>query len=375
VSHVRVAVVGLGLIGRQRAEALGRIEGATLVATVDPEIRPAGRVGSSLPSTAEAPHYATLAELPHEAYDAAVVAVPHDRAVPIVASVLAAGRAVLAEKPLGVRGADARKLEALAAGAVRPSFVGYNYRYLPAVGELLRRAAAGELGELRNVDMLVGHGGHPGSAVGWKLDPARAGGGVLLDPGVHLLDLLLRLVPLAACVAIEATRGFWPTGIEEDVVATFRVERLIATVRVSHIRWVNTFRVEAFGEDGYAIAEGRGGNYGPMTLRLGRRWEWTRAGVASQRESEVLRSFGTRNDSLRDELADVVARWRGEEASAGEQTPAGEPQPASMSEARRVTELCEQLYQRLEGGASRAPLLSDEGVAVPVTPPAEGRAA
>ncbi len=386
VSPLRVAVVGLGLIGRQRAEALERIEGATLAATVDPAI---DQVGGG-PAITDAPHYATLAELPRNAYDAAVVAVPHDRAVSLAASVLAAHRPVLVEKPLGVCGADARKLEALAEGISGPSFVGYNYRYLPAVGELLRRAGAGELGELRNVDMLVGHGGHPGSAVGWKLDPVRAGGGVLLDPGVHLLDLLLALTPAAACVSIEATRGFWPTGIEEDVVATFREGRLIATVRVSHIRWVNTFRVEVFGEDGYAIAEGRGGNYGPMTLRLGRRWAWTRAGAVSQRESEEVLSFGTRNDSLRDELADVVARWRGVE------TPAGEPQPASMSEARRVTELCEQLYPRLEGGAAgrmpagrsgdsprrgvspgfgRAPLQSDEQVAVPATLPTEGRAA
>jgi 1,5-anhydro-D-fructose reductase (1,5-anhydro-D-mannitol-forming) len=349
VSPLRVAVVGLGLIGRQRAEALERIEGATLAATVDPAVD-----GST--ATACSPHYATLAELAPDAYDAAVVAVPHDRAVSLAASVLAARRPVLVEKPLGVCGADARALEALAAGLSRPSFVGYNYRYLPAVGELLRRAGAGELGELRNVDLLVGHGGHPGSAVGWKLDPARAGGGVLLDPGVHLLDLLLALAPPVACVSIEATRGFWPTGIEEDVVATLRAGRLLATVRVSHIRWVNTFRVEAFGEDGYAIAEGRGGNYGPMTLRAGRRWAW-RAGAVSQRESEEVLDYGTHNDSLRDELADVVARWRGVE------TAPGKPQPASMSEARRVTELCEQLYSRIEP------------VAVLATLPTEGRVA
>jgi 1,5-anhydro-D-fructose reductase (1,5-anhydro-D-mannitol-forming) len=334
MNTLRVAVIGLGLIGRQRAEALGRIEDATLAATVDPAI------GDSAGAT-DTPHFSTLADVPGDIYEAAIVAVPHDRAFPIAASVLKSGRPILIEKPLGLRGTQARELEALAAGLSAPSFVGYNYRYLPAIGELLRLATSGELGELRNVDMLVGHGGHPASAASWKLDPARAGGGVLLDPGVHLLDLLLLLAPAVGCVAIEATRGFWPTGIEEDVAATFRAERLIATVRISHIRWVNTFRVEVFGDDGYAVAEGRGGNYGPMTLRLGRRWAWTDTGAVSQRDSEVLRDFGARNDSLRDELADVVARWRGEE------TPADGPGPATMNEARRITELCEELYPRI----------------------------
>ncbi len=331
---MRVAVIGLGLIGRQRAEALTRIDGARLAGTVDPGI---GDAQTGL----DAPHYPTLAEVPGDTYDAAVVSVPHDRACAIAATVLRSGRPVLVEKPLGLRTADARALETLAANLPASSFVGYNYRYLPAIGELLRRVSAGDLGELRSLDMLVGHGGHPHSAAGWKLDPARAGGGVLLDPGVHLLDLVSRLAPLADCATVEATRGFWPTGIEEDVLATFRDERLIATVRISHVRWVNTFRVEVFGEDGYAIAEGRGGNYGPMTLRLGRRWAWTDVGAVSQRDSEELWDFGARNDSLRDELADVVARWR------GKRTPAGEPHPATMSEARHITELCEQLYRRI----------------------------
>jgi 1,5-anhydro-D-fructose reductase (1,5-anhydro-D-mannitol-forming) len=332
--EVRVTVIGLGLIGRQRAEALSRIEGATLAATVDP-MRLDADAGSTVP------HYGALAELPQSAYDAAVIAVPHDIARPIAASVLSSGKPVLIEKPLGVRGADARELEKLAARLTTPSFVGYNYRYLPAIGELLRRVRNGELGELRSIDMLVGHGGHPRSADGWKLDPVRAGGGVLLDPGVHLLDLLLRLVPSADCAAIEATRGFWSTGIEEDVVAVFREKRVIATVRISHIRWVNTLRVEAFGERGYVLAEGRGGNYGPMTLRVGRRWAWTDVGARSQRDSELVRDYGARNDSLRDELADVVARWRGEDPTVGE------PHPATMSEGRRITELCERLYSRI----------------------------
>ncbi|HLM85023.1 MAG TPA: Gfo/Idh/MocA family oxidoreductase [Solirubrobacteraceae bacterium] len=328
---VRIAVVGLGLIGRQRVDALHRIAGARLVATVDPSVSPK-------PGEHEVPHYRSVSEVPPDGFDCAVVAVPHNVAVDIARQLLGAGRAILIEKPLGVSSADARELEALAAVLERSSFVGYNYRYLPAIAEMMRRAQAGDLGRLRNLDLLVGHGGNPRSGEGWKLDPRLAGGGVLLDPGVHLLDLLLRLAPEVRCSNIEATSGFWPSGIEEDVVANFRHERMIGTVRVSHVRWVNTFRVELFGEDGYAIADGRGGNYGPMTLRIGRRWAWTQAGVVSQRESEQTWDYGGHNDSLYDELADVVARWRGDGPAAQQ------PRPASMSEARAITELCEQLY-------------------------------
>jgi 1,5-anhydro-D-fructose reductase (1,5-anhydro-D-mannitol-forming) len=338
-SPIRIAVVGAGLIGTQRAGAIRGIPDALLAATVDPLATP--------PEGMDAPHLSSVDELDPDAYDAAVISVPHHMAAGLAEGILRSGKPILIEKPLGITGEQARELERLADEVDRPSFVGYNYRYLPAISGLVTSILAGEIGALRNLDLVLGHGGHPGSAAGWKLDPEQAGGGVLLDPGVHLLDLLLAIAPNATCVDIEATRGFWETGIEEDVVATFRDGQLIATVRSSHIRWVNTFRVEAFAEEGYLVAEGRGGNYGPMTLRHGRRWGWRDPGVASQRESERTSDFGTRDGSLAAELQAVVATWRSPPADAT--AVSGFPRPATMAEARRITELCETLYRRIGG--------------------------
>lgn len=336
MSEPRVLVVGHGLIGRQRAAAVVALGGA-LAGTVDPVA--AGRD--------DAPHFASLDDVAPEAYDAAVVALPHDLAVPTAKDVLAAGKPVLIEKPLGLHASSARELLEAAAAVDGPSFVGYNYRFLPHVRRVLEAAAAGTLGPLRTVDMLLGHGGHPRSAEGWKLDPRLAGGGVVLDPGVHLLDLLLLLDPALALLHAAGTRGFWGTGIEEDVVLTFGHDRLLATVRVSHMRWVNDFHVEVVGEDGYGIATGRGGNYGAQTLRLGRRWAWSAPGAASQRETEETADFGPDNVSLTDELAAVLAQWRGAPA------PTTGPHPATFAEAYDVTALVDAVYDRI--GRARAP--------------------
>jgi predicted dehydrogenase len=327
----RILVIGHGLIGRQRASAVTTHPSASLAGTVDP----------LAPGRDDAPHFAALDEVPAGTYDAAVIALPHDLAEVTAHRVLASGRPVLVEKPLGLRGEQADRLVEAAAGVERPSFVGYNYRFLPGIRELMSAARRGTLGSLRTLDLLIGHGGHPDSATGWKLEPARAGGGVVLDPGVHLLDLLLLLDPELQLVHAAATRGFWKTGIEEDIVLTFAAhERLIATVRVSHVRWVNTFRIEAIGEDGYAIAEGRGGTYGAQTVRVGRRWAWAQPGAPSQRESEETADFGPGNVSLTDELHDVIDRWSGA-------TPVAGPHPATFAEAARVTALCDAVYARI----------------------------
>jgi predicted dehydrogenase len=333
VEPIRTVVVGCGLIGNKRLEALELLEGATVAATVDPVRRPANDIA--------APHCRSLDELAPETYDAAIVSVPHDAAPALAEAVLSQGKPVLVEKPLATSTEVARQLELLASKVPIPSFVGYNYRFLPTVRAVLSNALDGRLGKLRSLDLLIGHGGHPESAQEWKLDLDRAGGGVLLDPGVHLLDLLLQLAPNVSCTAVEGTRGFWRTGVEEDVALVFRDESLLITLRVSHIRWINTFRIEAFGESAYTIAEGRGGNYGPMTLRFGKRWAWSHHPGVTQRESEIVEEFGRADTSFRDELADVLRIWRTGGAVGGW------PHPATFREARAVIELLEALYARM----------------------------
>jgi 1,5-anhydro-D-fructose reductase (1,5-anhydro-D-mannitol-forming) len=349
---VRVAVIGHGLIGRQRAAAIAALAGepgatCALAATVDPAPRAADLYGAT-------PHFARLEDCPPSSYDAAVIAVPHDLASPLARAALAQGKPVLVEKPLGLDGAEARALAAAASGT--HSFVGYNYRYLPTMREAFGRIARGELGALRAVDVFLGHGGHPGSAEGWKLRPERAGGGVILDPGVHLFDLLLCLEPRLALRHVTATRGFWKTGIEEDVVVVMSHGDLMATVRVSHIRWVNTFRIEIGGDGGYVHIDGRGGSYGPQVARFGRRWAWNDGRGHTQRESEETNDFGLANRSLDVETAEVIRRWSMPGVAAdqiGNAASEAGPGPATFADGVRIAELCDQMYAAIGSVSSQ----------------------
>jgi len=336
---MRVLVVGHGLIGKIRARGLVSLRdshGVRVAGTVDPLPRPADAYGG-------APHYATLDDVPLDSFDAAVLAVPHHLARPFGLRLLAAGKPLLVEKPLGVSAHEAHALLEASRSVRLPSFVGYNYRFMPGVRTAVENARAGSLGTLRSIDMILGHGGHPPVANDWKLLPELAGGGGLIDPGVHLLDLLLLLAPDVKPHAAAATSGFWKTGIEEDVVALLGRERLLATVRSSRIRWVNIFRVEIVGEDGYALVEGRGGTYGPQVLRLGRRWGWNDGSGRSQRQTEDVHDFGEANTSFDDELAAVVRAWR-EPGRALETI-----HPCTFEEGARVAEVTSALYAMLEG--------------------------
>ena len=104
---------------------------------------------------------------------------------------------------------------------------------------------------------------------------------------------------------------------------------------------MSTFRVELLGEDGYAVIDGRGGTYGPQTLRIGKRWAWHGSDGTSQRESEQTWDFGRGNSSLTDELSAVTEQW----CSGSE--PATFPHPATMDEAVEVARVCDRMYREL----------------------------
>src|SRR5260370_42466957 len=92
------------------------------------------------------------------------------------------------EKALGRSLEEAR---GIAGAGSRPEqlYVGFNYRFYEGIAAVIEDVRQGTFGPLISVNITLGHGCNPDITQGWKLDPVRAGGGALLDPGVHLLDL------------------------------------------------------------------------------------------------------------------------------------------------------------------------------------------
>jgi predicted dehydrogenase len=121
----------------------------------------------------------------------------------------------------------------------------------------------------------------------WKLDPVEAGGGALIDPGIHLLNLAQLAAGPVDVSSGTSWSGFWGTGIEEECHLGLTSASIpVISVVVSIVRWRSEFRMEIHGTEGYGIVEGRNRSYGSQTYRRGRRWGWQSA--LSQAESEEL---------------------------------------------------------------------------------------
>ena len=294
----RIGLVGLGLIGRERLRA-ATANGLTVVGGVDVQATPA-----TLDNSIEL--VPTVDELLEREPHLITVAVPHDIAGAIAIRCLEAGANVLIEKPLG------RTLDegsAIAAAQQRPGqlTVGFNYRFFAGVRELIEDVRAGSFGVLTKVSITLGHGGSPGDEKTWKLDRRRAGGGCLIDPGVHALDLLLQILgPDLRAHSLATWSGFWGTGIEEEARATLVTpEGTLAALDISIVRWRSEFRLEVHGTDGYGVVTGRGRSYGAQEYRRGRRWGWLDADQP-QGETEEAVCTDDCSTSFVDELRDVI---------------------------------------------------------------------
>ncbi len=331
----RIGIIGGGLIGRERLDAVRRLAQSGLpvevvgICDADPAML------AKATSDYGVPGFPTPDALVAQQPDLTIVALPHDVAVPVTLAVLESGGRVLLEKPMG-RNLD--EAEALFKAGGDRLWVGFNYRFFAGIRRAIQDARQGAFGRLIGVDILMGHGCSPGQETTWKLDPVRAGGGCLIDPGVHLLDLALLIggAPPNACSG-TSWKGFWNTGIEEDVRLLLSVGDLTVSVHVSIVRWRSTFRMELHGTDGYGVVTGRSRSYGGQSYVTGRRWGWQNA--ASQAASETLELESDGTDSFAAELQALL--WPDD--GLGREWPAA----CSASEALRVMQLLKRVRDEL----------------------------
>jgi len=129
-----------------------------------------------------------------------------------VAAIEAGARHVLVEKPLACTAGAAVRLSRLAAERGVHLKVGSNLRCFPEVERLVKLVQDGHVGKVRSARFSIGHDGS--SLAPWALDPGIAGGGTLLDNGVHVLDLALWMGLVPREYALRARVDWARPGID-----------------------------------------------------------------------------------------------------------------------------------------------------------------
>ena len=260
---LRVGLVGCGLVGRKRADALGR---DTLVGCFDLDAGAAEALARQFGGRA----CSSIDELLAMELDAAVVAVTHDALAESACGALRSGAHVLVEKPAGIGVADVARIVEAAEAARRRVKVGFNHRFHPAIARAISEARSGRFGPILHLRARYGHGGRMGYEHEWRAHRAVSGGGELVDQGMHLFDLsyaLLGALPLHSALLRTA---FWPIEVEDNAVVILgdRGTGPWALFHVSWTEWKNLFSLEIYCTTGKLKVDGLTGSYGPQRLTI-----------------------------------------------------------------------------------------------------------
>ena len=213
---MRIALLGTGWIMDFHARAALEHPDAELVAAAngrEPSLRRlAERYGIGRTTT----DWRALAADPK--VDAVVIGTPNALHAAQAIAFLEAGKHVLVEKPMAPTVAEADAMVAAARGAGAFLMVAHCWRFHPDVRALRARVEAGELGEIVKTR---GYGAHAGwGPSGWFTDPELAGGGALVDMGVHAIDTTRYLLgdpqPVRVCAAVGARYG--GGAVDDDAV-------------------------------------------------------------------------------------------------------------------------------------------------------------
>jgi predicted dehydrogenase len=293
-----IGVVGLGLIGQQRLESLLRLKNVSEVVLFDSDFQKLkklirnGNFEDKTVSIASNLEYFFSKNL-----DGVIICTPHEALFSYAEICLQKNLKILIEKPGAINLNELNRLKQ------KQNFelvsVGYNYRFMPGIIQLLDVVKKNDLGNLISIEIYLGHGGSPKDFDTWKLKRKSAGGGVLLDPGVHILDLIVNKLSTIGDLAINDVstwKGFWNTDIEEHAVIQGRIGKILINITLSIVTWKTKFNFKISGTESYFELSGRGRTDGAQKVVRGERWAWLQGD--SQEKMEKTQIVMPQDESL-----------------------------------------------------------------------------
>ncbi len=262
---LKCSIIGYGKMGRIRAAALENSGRAVITGVYDT------RINGSLSYKVYASDQDALTD---PQVEAVFICTPNSRIVPLCIAALSAGKHVFCEKPPAFTASQVEEVRAVERTSGKVLMYGFNHRHHQSVQEIKRIIDSGDLGKVLWMRGRYGKEVDQEFFKGWRSVKELAGGGILLDQGIHMLDIFLYLGGGFDEVQALVSNLFWKIdGIEDNVFAQFRSSStgICASLHSTMTQWRYLFSLEIFLEGGALILNGlktTSGAYGDEELTI-----------------------------------------------------------------------------------------------------------
>jgi predicted dehydrogenase len=292
---LRVGISGYGVVGTRRREFIDLNPGLQTVAVCDRKMDGSGAFEDGVR------YHADYKALLGERLDVLFVCLSNDMAAEVTVAGLEQGLHVFCEKPPGRDLSEiVRVIETSRQHPGLKLKYGFNHRYHDSVRDALALIHSGELGKVVNLRGVYGKSKIINFESDWRTQRAVAGGGILLDQGIHMVDLLRLFAGEFRDVHSFISNDFWNHDVEDNAYALLRSEGgVVAMLHSTATQWRHRFNLEVALEKGALVLSGilsGSKSYGAETLTVA----WATEGDKGDPREQTTRY--NEDNSWRDEI-------------------------------------------------------------------------
>jgi 1,5-anhydro-D-fructose reductase (1,5-anhydro-D-mannitol-forming) len=263
---LKVGIIGFGKMGQIRYEEILKIDGADVVSIYEPENI------NELPADIKVSENAQDV-IKSEIVDVVFICTPNYMNMPLTIRALQNGKHVFCEKPPAFTSVDVKKIMEVERNSGKTLMYGFNHRHHGSVKKMKELVSSGEYGDLLWMRGRYGKSVDEGFYDDWRADLKKSGGGILIDQGIHMLDLFIYLGGEFDKVHASVSNLYWNMEVEDNVFATLENTQtgLVASLHSTMTQWRHLFSLEVFLKKGYMVLNGlrtSSMTYGDETLSV-----------------------------------------------------------------------------------------------------------
>ncbi len=246
----KIGIIGYGKMGNIRHNAINEIGSADVVAISEPNLteNPYG-----LPNVSHAEI------INNKDIDAVIVCTPNYLNKELTIRSLDAGKHVFCEKPPAFTAADVEEIRtAEFKSNGKKLMYGFNHRHHDSIIRMKEIVDNGDFGK------IIWMRGRYGKSVTadyfnqWRAKKELSGGGIVIDQGIHMLDLFLYFGGEFDKIKAEVSNMYWKSEIEDNAFVILKDTKsgMAASLHSTMSQWRHLFSLEIFMEKGYMVLNG-----------------------------------------------------------------------------------------------------------------------
>jgi predicted dehydrogenase len=264
---IKVGIAGFGKIGQLRAEILSDREDVSIIGVYD--VKKPEKLDSLV-------FYDSYEKLLETGVDAIFICAYNTVLADYTAKALNRGIHVFCEKPPAMKVNELDVVFKALKSSGKKLKYGFNHRYHYSVMEAKKIVDSGKMGKLLWMRGVYGKAGSIDYDKNWRNYKKHSGGGILIDQGIHMLDLMRYFSKETFNkISSHITTAYWNIKVEDNAFIIMESENnVIASMHSSATQWKHKFLLEMCFEEGYLNLDGilsGTRSYAPEKLVLGRR--------------------------------------------------------------------------------------------------------